>query len=166
MKKFLLFPMISLLLEMVVSCFIPFDTKLWNSCFTLVSLFLLAPYFQSHQAFYLKMTCGIGLCYDILMTNMLLLNTFVFFILAFFFYHLYRFFSNSIVTSVITFIFSLFLYRSITYFLLVLMGYFSLDIQHLWASFTSSIVGNVGYLIILYYLVRWAAKKWKIIKFY
>lgn len=166
MKHLIWVPIISLLLEMIFSCFIPLNTNIYNCLFVLTSLIIICPYFSSKSAIFYKICLFSGFLYDIIMNNTLFLNSIVFATLGFLIYHIYQMISNHIITSVVITIVIIILYRLVSFILLLFIGYLKWDILKLIHSITSSFLLNVIYAILIYYIVRYIAKKLKIIKFY
>ncbi len=166
MKKLMLIPLLSILLEMVVSCFIPIDTNYWNTLFTLVAILVIGPYFGTNGKLYYKIAFGMGLLYDILCNNTLFLGAVTFTLIAFLNFSIYQILSNFIATSIMITGLMIIIYRLVSYLLLLLIGYLKWDVTLLIHSITSSLLLNIIYFVMLYYIVRFLAKKWKIIKFY
>lgn len=155
---------ISFLIEGVLSKYISIDSLLFEYLFTLISLIIVYPYFHNNENKYFKLSFLIGLLYDIVYTNTIFFNAFVFFIIAFIIKKINSFISNnSVNVAIISFIVIIF-YRTIIYILLCLIGYLNFQIKDLLYSIVSSLILNMLYSIILYLITDYISKKKHITK--
>lgn len=154
---------ISFLLDGFVSTCIRTDS-LFYPLFSIVCLVVIFPYFKFRDTKFFVYAGGMGLLYDLIYTNTLYLNLLIFLLIAVIIRFLYFFVSSNILSTIFLTIFSIVLYRSFTYFLLVLIGFFPLDWMRLLEGIYSSLIINVIYIIILYFVCIWLAKRFRIRK--
>ncbi len=157
---------ISLLLDALLSSFIPFGAS--NSIFvipmfTVISLIIIYPYYNNRWD-YLKVCLLFGLIYDILFTNTLGLNITLFFVIGFIISLLDDTLSNTLFSIIIKMLIVIVLYDSLTYFILYFLDYMDYNIMSLVEKLYKSLLLNVIYITILYFSTNAIAKKLSIRK--
>ena len=144
---------LSFVLESIITNMFSLSTFL-APFFTIISLVVLYPYFKNNNIFMIScILCGI--IYDISYTDSAFLNTLSFglcgcFIVLFNIYFKYNIYSSIILNLIIIVI-----YRTISYSLLVVVGYFSFNKEILLTGVYKSLIVNLVYGIIIY----WVCKK-------
>ena len=110
---------ISFLLEGIVTNLISMHSLLIPA-FTITSLVIVYPYFNKEKKhlFLLTSLC-VGICYDIVYTNSLFINTFSFLICSLIILLINSFLSHRIYIVMLTNLFIIVLFRVCTYFLLI-----------------------------------------------
>lgn len=166
MKQLMWVTIVSLLLEMIVSCFIPLNTDLFNGLFTLVSLVIICPYFTSKSTLYYKIAFITGLLYDIIASDTLFLNAIIFTGLAFIIYWIFETMSNQIFTAVFICVLVIAIYRVSSFMVLLFIGYLDWNASLLISSITSSLLLNIIYSVGLYFIVRYIAIKLHLVRLY
>jgi rod shape-determining protein MreD len=110
-------------------------------------------YFKNHKYYY--RTCFItGFFYDLLYTNMLPLNILIFFMLGLIIQKLYSFFKVNLMNGIIINLITIITYHVITFVILFLIGYLSLDLSSISHNFLGIIITNSVFYIILYFIFR------------
>ncbi len=132
--------------------------------FTMISLLLIYPYYNRNNFGFILTSGIIGALYDITYTNTLFLNTIVFLIISLLIIKAYDYINNNLFNTTILSIVIIAVYRIITYFILVILGYFSFNVNKLIVSFYSSILLNIIYTIAIYLLASIVAKRFQIKK--
>jgi rod shape-determining protein MreD len=155
---------ISMLLESIISNFIALDSSIFIPLFSIISLVIIYPYFNNNDFNYLKYCTIIGLCYDIIFTNTLILNMVMFFVIGVVIKLINVFISNNPLNITLISVASIIVYRFFTYIVLVTIGYFKYDFDYLLKSIYSSIFINVIYAIIVYLIADYYSKKYRISK--
>lgn len=153
-----LFCVISLILEMMISTIIP-NTGLFHPIFLLLTLIIIYPYFYHDLSGYLKCSAVCGLIYDVVCTNTLFLNAFLFFIIAYIIYKVNVYFSSSYINNLLITLLIIVLYRTLSYLILVVLGYKVFIVDNLLNSISSSIILNLIYVSILYLIFNLLVKK-------
>ena len=154
---------ISFFLDHIISSIVSMNGILLPLC-TIVSLIIIYPYFKKDDLSYYKWTLCIGLFYDITYTDTLLLNTCIFFILAFLIKTINFFLSNNTLNTIIMTISSIITYRVLTYLVLWTIDYISSDFFLLLKSIYSSLLFNVIYAITIFIITNYFSKKYRIRK--
>lgn len=154
---------ISFFLDHIISSIVSMNGILLPLC-TIVSLIIIYPYFKKDEFSYYKWALCIGLFYDITYTDTLLLNTCIFFILAFLIKTINFFLSNNTLNTIIMTIVSIITYRVLTYLVLWTIDYISSDFTLLFKSIYSSLILNIIYAIIIFLITNYFSKKYRIRK--
>lgn len=155
---------ISFYLDGIVSNFISINTDLLNPLLTLVTLIIIYPYFYNNEKKYYLICFLVGILYDIIYTNTLGLNAIIFLIIGFFVKKINIFISNNFINVSFISLIIIILYRVISFFILILIGYINLDFNKLLHSITSSLLLNIIYTIILYLITDNISRKKHITK--
>ncbi len=156
---------ISFLLDGLLSLYkyyLLFDLFYINTLFTVTALVLIYPLLQNNYKSYYKISFIVGLFYDIVYTNTLLLNSAIFLLLSLIIRYYYININNNLVNSFIINIINIVLYQVIFFIILCLVGYLPLNFRLLFNDNLSFIIINSVYFIILYIIIRVICRKWKI----
>ena len=148
---FVFFVFFSFLLEHAFSMCISLSS-FFQPFFSLTALVMLSPYFLNRKKEYFLIAFFLGFFYDITYTNSLFLNAFLFLALAFFLTFSKRFFQNQFFFSLLTLFFSICFYQVVTFFLLFVIGYLPFDLVHLFMGIVHSILANLIYGMILFFV--------------
>lgn len=154
----------SFFLESIVSNFIPLDTNFFVPLFSLISLIIIYPYFNGEKMNYLKVCAGIGLLYDVVFTDTLMMNLVFFILLGLFICFMNQLFSNNVFSVILISAIIIFFYRVMGYGILCLSGLFVFHMERLWESIFSSLLLNLIYASIIYLITDFLAKKYHIRK--
>lgn len=154
----------SFFLESIVSNFIGIDSKVLVPLFTLISLIIIYPYFKSNNSTYLKTCVFIGLFYDFVYTDTLILNAMAFLTIGYFITKYNYFFSTNIANLCIMIPLSIIIYRIFIYLILCLSGFIVFNWDNLFLSIYSSLVINIIYGLLIYLITNYFARKYKIKK--
>lgn len=160
----LIISIFSFLLESIISNFIPLDSQFFIPLFSLMSLVLIYPYFNGKKNEYLKTCITIGFLYDVAFTDTLILNLVLFLLIGFFICTINQIFSTNIVSVIILSIVVIIFYRILGYGILCLSGLLEFHINRLGTSISSSLLLNILYVILCYFITNAIAKKYRIRK--
>lgn len=131
---------------------------------TIISLVIIFPYFNNNHYRYFKYIAILGLLYDIVYSNTIFFNFFIFILIGFIIDFLFYILSNRLsITLLISFI-SIVLYRMILYLFSVIFN--NVDYNHIFLikNIYSSLILNLLYCIILYFISLYYSKKHKILR--
>lgn len=140
---------LSFILDGVLSLIFPFNTNLFVSTFSLLSLIFIYPFIKENKN-YIIISFIFGLIYDITYTNTILLNGFIFLLISFIIIKLYKIFTMNIFNMIIISICLIISYRTMTYLFLLIVSNNLFDIKNLFESIYSSLILNVIYIIFNY----------------
>ena len=158
---------ISFLLESYISMYIPISISNYNlfiPMFTIVSLLIIYPFFNNNTKNYLTVCLIFGTLYDIAFTNTLGLNLTLFFVLGYIIVILDNLLSNNLFNLLIKMICVIIIYDLITYFILIMVNYIDYSILTLIIKIGKSLILNILYLTVLYFITNSLAKKFHIKK--
>lgn len=155
---------ISFLLEGLISNIIPFHSPLFQNCFTLVSLLVLYPYFYNRQSLFFTLAFISGMLLDITYTNTLFLNGLLFLLMAYFIKKLNIWISSNTINDIFLTIIIIILYRTISYFVLMLINNYPFNFNLFATSITSSLILNIIYAVFLSFVMDKLRIKFHLIK--
>lgn len=155
---------VSFFLDGILSNFIPISSNFFIPLFSLISFIIIYPYFNHRENDYVKTAALIGFCYDMVYTDTIFLECILFILIAFFIRLLNEWFSNNIVSITFMTILVVALYRSISYGVLSLVGFFTFDFMHLFQGIYSSLLLNIIYAICLYLVTDKLSRKYHVLK--
>ena len=120
--------------------------------FTLTSIVTTSYYYKKDVT--IKYSVLIGLLYDITYTNTVILNSVIFFIIAFVIIFYNKNVKKSLLNLIILNIISIIFYLIFTYFLQLLFNYINFDLKKLTSSVIKSITVNTIYLLIMSIILK------------
>ena len=150
---------ISFLLEGIVSNFVPINGFL-APLFTLVALIIIYPLFDETSEYY-KYVFVTGLAYDLFYTDTILFHAIIFCFMAFIITRLNLVLSDNYLNILIIMGVCILIYRVVTYGLLVLVSSMAFDFVALIMSVLKSLIINLIYSALLFFVVKKCQKKYK-----
>lgn len=130
--------------------------------FSLISLIIVYPYFGNNDKNYF-MTCLIlGLTYDITFTNTLGLNAVLFLFVGYIIVLLDNGLSNNLFSLIIKMLIVILVYDSLNYLILIILNYIDYGIIDLLFKILKSLLLNLIYLIVSYFVTNHISKKFNI----
>ncbi len=150
---------ISFLLEGVVSNFVPIN-GFFAPLFTLVALIIIYPLFDEEVEYY-KYTFLTGLAYDLFYTDTILFHAIIFCFMAFIITRLNLVLSDNYLNILIIMGICILIYRVVTYGFLVLVSSMVFDMAALIMSILKSLIINLIYSVLLFFIVKKCQKKYK-----
>lgn len=164
MQLAIIVTIISFFLESLVSNFVSIHSNLFLPLFTIVALVIIYPYFKKDRSNYYKVAAILGLFYDIVFTDTLILNLFLFLMTAYFITKMNYMLSNNYFNVALMTVLAIAFYRSISFFVLVIIGYLPFSWFALGRGIMTSLVLNVIYAVILYGITDFISHKYHITK--
>ena len=150
---------ISFLLEGIISNFVPINGFL-APLFTLVALIIIYPLFDEASEYY-KYAFVTGLAYDLFYTDTILFHSIIFCFMAFIITCLNLVLSDNYLNILVIMGICILIYRVITYSLLVLVSSMAFDFIALILSVLKSLIINLIYSALLFFVVKKCQKKYK-----
>lgn len=126
--------------------------------FTLTSLVLIYPYFKKKNFNYFLVCLILGLFYDIAFADSIFINTICFGIISGLNMLIYNYVKYNVYTSNITNIIIIITYRIISYIILLSINYIHFNSKIFFKGIYSSLLINIAYGIILYFIIDILAK--------
>lgn len=150
---------ISFLLEGVVSNFVPVN-GFFAPLFTLTALIVIYPLFDDNSDYY-KYAFITGLAYDLFYTDTIIFHAIVFCFMAFLITRMNLVLSDNYINVLIIIAICILVYRCFTYCLLVLVSSITFDVVALVFSVLKSLILNLIYSAIVFFVVKKVQKKYK-----
>lgn len=150
---------ISFLLEGIISNFVPINGFL-VPLFTLTALIIIYPLFDEASDYY-KYAFVTGLIYDLFYTDTVLFHAIIFCFMAFLISRLNLVLSDNYINVLVIMAICILIYRVITYSFLVLVSSISFDFIALILSVLKSLIINLIYSAIIFFVVKKLQKKYK-----
>lgn len=164
MQLAIIVTIISFFSESLVSNFVSIHSNLFLPLFSIVALVIIYPYFKKERSNYYKVAAILGLFYDIVFTDTLILNLFLFLMTAYFITKMNYMLSNNYFNVALMTVLAIAFYRSISFFVLVIIGYLPFSWFALGRGIMTSLVLNVIYAVILYGITDFISHKYHITK--
>ncbi len=161
MKLFILIT--SFLLDGIVSNYLPLN-GIWNQLFTITSLIIVYPYFNGNKREYYKYSFILGIFYDLIYTDTIIFNAFMFLLMARIIVKLASVLSDTYINLLIITLMLIIVYRSVTYILMVITGNLIFDYHSLFKGIYNSILVNIIFVITMTLITNFISKKFKIKK--
>ena len=155
---------LSFLLEGIVSNIVGITSPWLVPLFSIVSLIIIYPYFNHEEENFLKVCFAVGLFYDLVYTDTLVINACIFTLIGFFIRWLNSWMSNHAISVLFITFLTIFVYRILMYLILIVVGFLLFDLNTLVTSITSSLLLNLIYAEVLYLITDFMSKKYRIRK--
>lgn len=155
---------LSFLLEGIVSNIVGITSTWLVPLFSIVSLIIIYPYFNHEEENFLKVCFAVGLFYDLVYTDTLVVNACIFTFIGFFIRWLNSWMSNHAISVLFITFLTIFVYRILMYLILIVVGFLPFDLNTLVTSITSSLLLNLIYAEVLYLITDFMSKKYRIRK--
>lgn len=155
---------LSFLLEGIVSNIVGITSTWLVPLFSIVSLIIIYPYFNHEEENFLKVCFAVGLFYDLVYTDTLVINACIFTLISFFIRWLNSWMSNHAISVLFITFLTIFVYRILMYLILIVVGFLPFDLNTLVTSITSSLLLNLIYAEVLYLITDFMSKKYRIRK--
>lgn len=150
---------ISFLLEGIVSNYVPLN-GLFVPLFTLIALIVIYPLFEEISEYY-RYAFVTGLIYDLFYTDTIVFHAIIFCFMAALISRLNLVLSDNYINLLIIIAICILFYRVITYTLLVLVSNVSFDFLALVFSILNSLILNLLYSAVLFFVIKRLQKKYK-----
>lgn len=137
--------------------------SLFYPLFTLISLIVIYPYYNSNQTFYKHAFC-IGLAYDLIYTDTMIFYAFLFVLLSLIISKLSVLLTDNYVSLLIISLLSIVIFRTLTYISIIITGNMPFSFAILLKGIYSSLIANLLYVIVLNMITDVLSKKLKIRK--
>lgn len=153
--------MISCFVQGVMSNYLGYtysDLSFFSTIYVLINLLVLRPYFENEKKYFI-LVIVLGLIVDIVYTNTLLFNTFLFVLVYYFSKVFHFFFPYNFLTINISNLLGIFIYHIITFFFLSMLRYDSYSIFVLFKVLSHSILMTIIYTSFVYWVIQLIQRK-------
>ncbi len=158
---------ISLFLDGLLTNYLPYlvnDLSLFTPLLTLISIFIIYPFYRKEERKYFIMLFIIGLIYDVLYTNLLFFNAVLFVGIGLLTKFIYKTFEINYLKILIYIPIIIVVYESSTALILLLFNIVPITFYRVLYKISHSLLLNIIYGEVLYLIIKILPKKWKKIK--
>ncbi len=155
---------ISLLLDGLLSNYLPFlvnDLSLFTPLLTLVSISLLYPYYRKREKYFFIMIFITGFAYDLFYTNLLFFNGVLFLMIAYFSKKVFHTYEMDYFKLLFYLVVVVILYESVTALVLFTFHIVPITFDRVLYKITHSLILNVIYGELVYFILNMLPKKYK-----
>ena len=155
---------ISILLDGILTNYLPYlgnDLSWFTPLFTLVSIFIIYPFYRKKEKKYYLTVFIIGIIYDLFYTNLLFFNAILFLIIAMISKYINKNYGLSYLKLIIYTIILVTVYESLTGLIIVLFQLVPITFYKLFYKISHSILINIIYVEILFLILNLIPKKFK-----
>ena len=155
---------LSLFFDGLLTNYLPFlvnDLSLFTPLLTIVSIFMIYPYFRKELKKYFIIVASIGIIYDLLYTNLLFFNAILFLLIAIITRFIYKNYEITFFRLVIYIILIIVIYESATALILLIFNLVPITISKLLYKIYHSLILNIIYGELIYLVLKLLPKKYK-----
>ncbi len=154
---------ISFLLDGILTNFLPYmvgDLSFFTPLLTLVSIFLVYPFYIKKEKNYYISVIILGFCYDLFYTNLLFFHAIIFGMIVFGIHYLYKNLEVTAVRLIFYIILLISFYESMVAFLFYILNLVPITLPKLGYKIAHSLVLNLIFAEIIYGLIHLLPKKY------
>ena len=155
---------ISLFLDGILTNFLPYlvnDLSLFTPLLTVVSIFIICPFYRKQDKKYYKIVFLIGIIYDLFYTNLLFFNAILFLIIAFILRYIYKHYEVSWFSIILYIALIIFTYETLTGTIIFIFQLVPITIDKIIYKISHSLLLNIIYIEIVYLILKLIPKKYK-----
>ena len=155
---------ISLLLDGVLTNFLPYlvnDLSLFTPLLTLVSIIIIYPFFRKDEMKYFIVSFLVGVIYDLFYTNLIFFNGVLFFTIAYISSRITKNMTRNTLNLLLETIGMIILYEALTGLVLFTYHVVPITVYKVWYKIIHSLLLNVIYVEIVYWILKIIPKKYK-----
>lgn len=155
---------LSLLLDGLLTIFLPYmqnDLSLFTPLFTMISIFIIFPFYRKKEKKYFITIFILGIIYDLFYTNLLFFNSVLFIIIGIVTLYIYKNFEITPFKLILYTIIIVAIYESTTGLILFLYNIVPVTIEKIIYKIIHSLILNIIYIEIIHYIVNRIPKKYK-----
>ena len=155
---------ISIILDGLLTNFLPFlvnDLSIFTPLLTLVSIFIIYPFYRKHEKKYFITIFIVGIIYDLLYTNLLFFNGILFLIIGLISKFINKNYELTSLRLIIYVIIIIFFYESLTGLILFIFRLVPVTIYKVFYKILHSLLLNIIYSEILYLIIKLIPDKYK-----
>lgn len=156
--------LISIILDGILTNYLPYlvnDLSLFTPSLTVVSIFILYPLNRKKETKFFILMFIVGIIYDLLYTNLLFLNGLLFVLIAFISKIIYKNFETSYFKLIIYTILIIVIYESLYAGILFIYRVVPITIYKLFYKISHTLILNIIYTELLYFIIKHLPKKYK-----
>lgn len=155
---------ISILLDGILTNFLPFlvnDLSIFTPLLTVVSIFIIYPFYRKHEKKYFIILFILGIIYDLLYTNLLFFNGILFLGIGSLSKYLYKNYEVTPLRLIIYTIIIIVFYESLTGLILFIFRIVPVTFYKVFYKIIHSLLLNIIYIEIIYFIINLIPEKYK-----
>ena len=153
---------LSFILDGILTNFLPYiELSLFTPLLTLVSIFLIYPFYKKTELRYFVTLIILGILYDLFYTNLLFFNSILFLIIGFITKIIYKNLDINFIKLIIYIIGIIIIYELTTGLIIFIFNLVPITITKILYKITHSILLNVIYAELIYLVLKIIPKKFK-----
>ena len=153
---------LSIILDGILTNFLPYiELSLFTPLLTLVSIFLIYPFYKKTELRYFVTLIILGILYDLFYTNLLFFNAILFLIIGFITKIIYKNLDINFIKLIIYIIGIIIIYELTTGLIIFIFNLVPITITKILYKITHSILLNVIYAELIYLVLKIIPKKFK-----
>ena len=155
---------VSLLLDGILSNFLPYlytDLSVFTPLLTLVSIFMIYPFFKKKEKKYLIIIFIVGIIYDLFYTNLLFFNGVLFVTMGLLIKYIYKTYEITPLRLVLYIIILVTAYESLTGLILLIYNIVPVTFYKIFYKIINSLLLNIIYSEIIYLIIKLIPEKYK-----
>ena len=155
---------ISFILDGVLTNFLPYGVEnisLFTPLLTIVALVVIYNFFYHEEKKYYILSFIVGILYDLFYTNLLFLDGLLFLLIAFVITKIYKLVGFNYIWIALDILFSIIIYECSFALVIVIFNLIPMTIYRLLYKIGHSIILNIIYGEILYFIIKLLPKKYK-----
>ena len=155
---------VSLILDGVLTNYLPYlvgNLTYFTPMFTVVSIFILYPFYRKSEVKYFIILFILGIIYDLFYTNLVFLDGCLFVVLGYISYRIQRNFGLNYLKNILYAIIMIFSYEILFAFILFVYNMVPITIPLVIYKISHSLILNIIYLELLFIIINSIPKKYK-----
>ena len=156
--------LISFMIDGILTNFLPYEVgnlSLFTPLTTIVALIICYAFFYRKEKNYYILAFIVGILYDIFYTNLLFLDGFIFLIISFFITKIYKISGFNFIWILIDILISIIIYECSIALVILIFNLVPMSFNRLLYKIGHSIIFNIIYGEILYFIIKLLPKKYK-----
>ena len=155
---------LSLLLDGILTnylSYLPNDLSLFTPSLTLISIFLIYPFYRKNIKKYLITIFILGFLYDLFYTNLFFYNAIIYLLLGYLIGFIYKNLEISFIRNLFYLPLIIILYESINALIILIFHFVPITLDKLIYKISHTLLLNIIYAEIIYLLIKIIPKKYK-----
>jgi len=155
---------LSILLDGILTNFLPYlvnDLSLFTPLLTVVSIFIIYPFYRKNEKKYFITLFILGIIYDLLYTNLLFFNGVLFILIGFISKYINKNYEITPIRLILYTIIIIVSYESLTGLILFIFRVVPVTLYKVWYKIIHSLLLNIIYVELIYLIIKLIPEKFK-----
>ena len=157
MLSIIIISSVSLILDLVLSNFLPFmmnDLSIFTTLFVVISLFFIYPLFTGNNKKYFIYIFIYGIIYDLMFTNLFFYHGFIFLFLGIITFYIYKNLEITFIRNIIYILFLILVYEGLFVIFILIFNLVPITLFKYLYKVSHTIISNVIYGELLYFIQK------------